>query len=147
MHEPYDEDDGYDDEDYYNYDDNDQYDPYKFYFKFDVGADSPISDMINKWFNLSQDSFNGLHWYSFPTNIDGWPVTKFPVNSYIPNTGDGTKSPFLYLGNNYQNQPIWKNAYLVKDKVNILYKNHISQHSVHFLKQPTYYKGMFDILN
>ena len=35
MHDPYDEDDGYDDE-YYDHDYNDQYDPYKFYFKFDV---------------------------------------------------------------------------------------------------------------
>lgn len=123
----HDEDDGYDDEDYYNYDDNDQYDPYKFYFKFDINPNSSLSSWI--------------------TDLTNFPFVSFPVNSYFPTTGSGDKSPFLYLGNNYQNQPIWKNLYLVKDKVNILYKNHISQYSVHFLKQPTYYKGMFDILN
>ncbi|NBT08650.1 MAG: hypothetical protein EBS93_07010 [Chitinophagia bacterium] len=122
-----DEDDGYDDEDYYNYDGNDQYDPYKFYFKFDINPNSSLSSWI--------------------TDLINFPFVSFPVNSYIPNTGDGTKNPFLYLGNNYHNQPIWKNPYLVRDQINILYKNHISQHSIHFLKQPTYYKGMFDILN
>jgi hypothetical protein len=144
MHEDYDDED-YDDEDYYDYDNNDQYDPYKFYFKFDVGADSPISDMINKWFNLSQDSFNGLHWYSFPTNIDGWPVIKLPVSSWNPNTGKGNS--FQYLGSNYQGSPIWKKQYFVLNKINNQYKLHVQSHASHFLKQPHYYNGMFDILN
>lgn len=143
MHEDY-YDDDYDDEDYYDYDNN-QYDPYKFYFKFDVGADSPISDMINKWFNLSQDSFNGLHWYSFPTNIDGWPVIKLPVSSWNPDTGKDNS--FQYLGSNYQGSPIWKKKYFVFDPINTEYKLHLQQYATYFIQQPIYYKGMFDILN
>ena len=148
MYEPYDEDDEYD-EDYYNYDYGDQYDPYKFYFKFDVGPNSSLSDwfgkMVNQWFNIDQESLDKLSWYQLPQNDLGFPVVSFPVNSWNSNTEKGNS--FQYLGSNYQGSPIWKKKYLIKDQVNILYKNHILQHSIHFLKQPTYYKGMFDILN
>lgn len=133
MHEPYDDDDdGYDDEQY-NYDDND---PYKFYFKFDVSG-KPLSDWIQ---NLLKDTFNII-------NIPDFPSVSFPVNGYIPNTDSGLQNPLLYLGNNYQNEPIWKKKYFVKDSINTIYKNHISSHASHFVKQPVYYKGLFDILN
>ena len=146
MNDPYDDNDEEEyDDDYYNYDYGDQYDPYKFHFKFDVGQDSPISDLINKWFNLSQDDLNGLQWYSFPTNVDGWPVIKFPVNSWNSNTEKGNS--FQYLGSNYQGSPIWKKKYFALDPINTEYKLHLQAHSKHFVEQPVYYQGLFDILN
>lgn len=54
---------------------------------------------------------------------------------------------FMYLGKNNYEETIWKKKYFVKKQIEIFYKKHISSHSVHFLKQPHYYKSMFDILN
>lgn len=148
MHESYDDDehDNYDD-DYYNYDYGDQYDPYKFYFKFDVSG-TPLSDWIADMINnVFKNPINDIDQSFNITNIPGFPVVSFPVNSYFPDTENESKNLFLYLGNNYQNQPIWKNKYLVRDQINILYKNHIGSYPEYFIKQPTYYKGLFDILN
>ena len=132
MHEPYDEDDdGYDD-DQYNYDDNH---PYQFYFKFDVSG-KPLSDWIQ---NLINDTLN------ITTNTSDFPNVLFPVNSWNPSTGkDNT---YQYLGSNYQNSPVWKKQYFVIDKINNNYKLHIQNHAKHFIQQPVYYKGLFDILN
>jgi hypothetical protein len=134
MQEPYDdEDDGYDD-DQYNYDYSDQYDPYKFYFKFDVSG-TPLSewlqDLINQTFSI--------------TNIPGFPVVSFPVNSWNSNTEKGNS--FQYLGSNYHGNPIWKKKYLVYDPINTEYKLHLQAHAKHFIQQPAYYDGLFDILN
>jgi hypothetical protein len=134
MHDPYDdEDDGYDD-DYYNNDYGDQYDPYKFYFKFDVNQNSPLSEWISK---MITDIFNKDY------DIDKMLV--FPVNSWNPNTANPKK--FQYLGSNYAGEQIWKTKYFTHNPINTLYKNHLESNAVHFIKQPNYYKGLFDILN
>lgn len=135
------EDNNYDDE--YDYDDSQhnfesQYK--KFYFKFDPSA----WDAWGKWLqdalgDIVESSSNV--WYIGP----GFDKKSFPVNSYFSNTGKN--KPFQYLGNNYQNQPIWKKKYFVIDKVQIEYTKHIQSHSIYFLQQPTYYKGLFDIVN
>lgn len=133
MHDPYDddEDDGYDD-DYYNYDHNDQYDPYKFYFKFDMN-NAPLSDWITKMINdIVNKDFN----------IDKMIV--FPVNSWNPDT---VNNKFQYLGSNYQGNQIWKKKYFLSDPLNTEYKLHLQAHAKHFVLQPTYYQGLFDILN
>jgi hypothetical protein len=54
---------------------------------------------------------------------------------------------FAYLGSNSYNEPVWKNKYFVDQKINQQYNNHIIAHAAYFLKQPAYYKGLFDILN
>lgn len=136
MYEPYDEDDEYDD-DQYNYDYNDQYDPYKFYFKFDVGPNSSLSDWLS---NL----LNDISTYNIQ-NVPGFPVVSFPVNSWNSNTEKSNS--FQYLGSNYYSEPVWKKKYFVKEALNTEYKNHLKSHAAHFIKQPAYYKGMFDILN
>lgn len=136
------------DESYYDDEENDEYyndnyqdDEYdntdinKLYFKFDVSS-SPLSDWIT---NLLGDMYN-------IQNIPGFPFVSLPVNSYFSNTDNGFNS-ILYLGNNYQNQPIWKTKYFVKNSLEIEYKNHIKQYPSYFVKQPVYYKGLFDILN
>jgi hypothetical protein len=131
MHQD-DENDEYDDddydEDYYNYDYGDQYDPYKFYFTFNIDQ-SPLSDWLKK---TVDDIINN--------NIEG-----FPVNSWNPNT-DKSKA-FQYLGSNYHGLPIWKTKYFLVDKLNNEYKLHLQDHVVHFVQQPNYYNGLYDILN
>jgi hypothetical protein len=139
--------DPYDDEDY---DENDDYDypysPYKWYYKFDVGPDTPISnwlnDMMSQW--ISPDAIEGLpvDWKLF-SNTD-FPIKKFPVNSWNPNT---VNNKFQYLGSNYAGEPIWKSKYFVCDTINLQYKQHIQANAAYFLQQPSYYKGLQDILN
>jgi len=141
MHQD-DQNDEYDD-DQYDYD-HPSLNPY--YYKFDVGPDHPISKWINdiinnimepgKDFNLTSEMLN---------NISGFPLKTFPVNSWNPNTDKGNS--LQYLGSNYQNSPIWKKKYFVVDKINNEYKLHLQVYASYFLKQPKYYKGLFDILN
>lgn len=135
MHEDYD----YDDD--YNYDDSHDNleDKYKHYFKFDPEA-------WDAWGKMLYDALNDLVesspnvWY-----IGGFPTTKFPVSSYISNTGkDHT---FQYLGSNYAGIPVWKKKYFVVDHIQQLYVKHIESNAIYFLKQPDYYKSLFDILN
>jgi hypothetical protein len=132
MHEEYD----YDDEEH-DYDN--AKDPYKHYFKFDPAA----WDAWGKWL---QDALNDIVesspnvWY-----IQGFPSKSFPVNSYFSSTGKD--KTFQYLGNNYQGSQIWKKKYFILDPINIEYKKHIESHASYFLHQPSYYKGLFDILN
>ena len=138
MHQ---EDDNYNDDDH-DYDDSQDYfdSQYKKYFKFDPDA----WDSWGKWLS---DALNDIVetspnvWYIGPGIDKG----SFPVNSYFSNTDKGNS--FQYLGNNYQNQPIWKTKYFIKDLVEIEYKNHIKNHSRYFLQQPIYYRGLFEILN
>jgi hypothetical protein len=137
MHEDYED---YDDDDY-DYDHPSLNNDYTLYYKFDIGADSPIS----KWIDGLDDILKDLNIdYTFPS-MSGWPVIKFPVSSWNPDTGKGNS--FQYLGSNYQGSPIWKKHYFVLNKINNQYKLHVQSHASHFLKQPHYYNGMFDILN
>jgi hypothetical protein len=139
MHESYDDEDN---DDYYedNYDDSHDYDQgqsdwNKFYFKFDV-TNSPLSDWVKKTIdNLFGDKFN----------LPEVPFVSFPVNNWSHNTESGVTP--LYLGVNYDKQPIWKAKYFAVDKLQNAYIDHISSHPVHFIRQPFYYKGLFDILN
>lgn len=132
------EDNYHNDDDDYNYDDSQ--DKYKHYFKFDPAA----WDAWGKWLYEAMNDIVASSpnvWYIGP----GFDKKSFPVNSYFSNTGKD--KTLQYLGNNYQNQPIWKSKYFVNDPIAIEYINHIQNHSVHFILQPHYYKGMFDILN
>ena len=152
MHEPYDDyDDYYED----NYDDSQDYDQSKsesdwnkFYFKFDVN-NSPLSDWVQKMIdNIFKDSSkdaNKNDWYNM-SYVSGFPFVSLPVNDWISNTAGGGNS-LLYLGNNHYNEPIYKNKHFIENKLLNTYTNHIQQHAVHFVKQPNYYKGLYDILN
>ena len=130
MHEEYDDD--------HDYDDN--IDKYKHYFKFD-------QDAWDAWGKMLYDALDGLVdksnnvWYVY-----GWDPKKFPVNSYLPSAGQN-KNSFQYLGNNYDGKAIWKLKYFVSDPIQTMYIDHLSDHANYFIKQPHYYKGLFDILN
>ena len=54
---------------------------------------------------------------------------------------------FMYLGSNYYDESVWKTKYFICNKLEIGYKNHLSSYAAHFLRQPSYYRGMFDNLN
>lgn len=131
------EDNQYDDDDY-DYD-HPSLNPYQWFFKFDIGQNSPlsswISDIIN---NVMQNDYD-------TENIPGFPVKKFPVNSWNPNTVNDKK--FQYLGSNYAGEQIWKTKYWIQEPLNQEYKLHLQSNAAHFIQQPKYYKSMFDILN
>lgn len=135
MHEEYDNYDDYDDS--HDHPEN----KYKHYFKFDPEA-------WDAWGKMLYDALNDIVetspnvWYIGP----GFGKKSFPVNSYFSNTGKDKKS-FQYLGSNYQNNQVWKAKYFVYDPIQHKYINHIQAHAIHFVKQPHYYKGLFDILN
>ena len=140
MNNPYyDDDDGYDN-DYYDYDDNNQ-DKFKWYFKFDVDQSKSLSEWITN--QINDFLKEGNKWVV--DNSTGLPIIQFPVNGWNPNTGNDIK--FQYLGSNYQGQQIWKTKYFASDYINNEYRSHIQSHAKHFVSQPHYYKGMFDILN
>jgi hypothetical protein len=125
MHEDYDNE--YDDDEY-DYD-HPSLNPYQWYYQFDIGADTPLSQWLNDMIN----------------NIPGFPVKKFPVNSWNPNTGKGKS--YQYLGSNYSGEPIWKPIYFVHDKFHTDYINHLKHNAVYFIQQPSYYKSLYNILN
>jgi len=135
MHEDY-EDDNYDDYE----DSQDNYgSQHKNYFKFDPNA----WDTWGKWL---QDALNDIVEYS-PNMwyVSGFPFKSIPVNDYFSKSGSFKNS--LYLGNNHYKESIYKTKYFIHNKLDSDYKNHLRSNAVHFLQQPNYYKGMFDILN
>jgi hypothetical protein len=136
MHQ---EDDNYDYDDY----DDSQDDPenkYKHYFKFDPEAWDAWGKMLyDALGNIVENSPNV--WY-IGTDFG---AKSFPVSSYFSNAGKD--KTFQYLGSNYQHSQVWKKKYFICDPLQHQYINHIQSHAVHFMKQPHYYKGLFDILN
>lgn len=118
-HNEYDDDDYkfYPHEDHYNYD-----------FKFEEWLKQALDDLVQEGDNS---------WIVQPK--------KFPVSD--ASNGTSKEQFFMYLGSNHYQEAIWKNKYFVNNKLDRLYKNHISSNAAHFLKQPMYYKGLFDILN
>lgn len=131
MHEDYDD---------YEYDYDDNQDKYKHYFKFDPEAWDAWGKFLYETLGGIVESSSNV-WY-----IGQYLPEKFvPVNSYISNTGQG--NTFQYLGSNYDGVNVWKNQYFAYNKIHHEYIKHIQQYATHFMKQPHYYKGMFDILN
>jgi hypothetical protein len=140
MHENYEDSD---DEDYDEHDyDSHKDEKYKWYYKFDVGPDNPMSKWLDE---IIKDFINNPVSDINIVSIPGFDSKKFPVSSWNPNADKGNS--LQYLGSNYQGSPIWKKKYFAVDKINNEYKLHLQKYASHFLKQPVYYKGLFDILN
>jgi hypothetical protein len=134
MHEDYENDNYYDDDSQDNLESQ-----HKHYFKFDPEAWDAwgkwLYDALNEAVEISPNV-----WYAY-----GFPSKSIPVNSYISNTEKG--NTFQYLGSNYAGQAVWKNKYFIVDSINISYRKHLEANAKHFLQQPIYYRGLFDILN
>jgi len=140
--------DPYDDEPYNDYDDYDDSHDYdysqsdwkKFYFKFDINPYGSLSDWFKK---MMEDLIN----YKTPTLPEGFSPVSFPVNDLFSQYTASGSNPLLYLGNNHYNEPIWKKKDFIQDKLGIAYVLHLQSNAGHFISQPRYYKGLFDILN
>jgi hypothetical protein len=133
------EDDHYDDD----YDDSSQDNlesQHKNYFKFDPGA-------WDAWGKMLYEALNDI--VEYPSNVwyigPGFDKGSLPVNDYFSKSGNFKNS--LYLGNNHYKEPVYKTKYFVHNKLDTEYRNHLVSNAVHFLQQPTYYEGLFDILN
>ena len=143
MYNPYD-DDSY--SDYDDYDDSHDYDQSqpdwkKFYFSFDVGAGGAFSDWIKNIIDGFKDNDIKIN------NVPGFPVVSFPVNDWFSQyTVGGGNSP-LYLGNNHYQEQVWKPKYFVQDTLGNEYVLHLQSHAGYFLSQPSFYQGLFEILN
>ena len=114
---------------------NEEYndDPYKFYFQIDTEWLKKYMDSLLN--NI--DKFGGLE--------DLFKSSSLPVNSWFSSiAGDQTS---LYLGNNYWDEGVWKKKHFIQDKLASEYVNHLQSHARHFLSQPKYYKGLYEILN
>lgn len=137
--EPYSDYDDYDDS--HDYTDSQSYSP-KFYFKFDVTSGGSLSDWIKKSIEdlLKKDSDK------LENNSNFLPVS-FPVNDLFSQYTVSGSNPLLYLGNNHYKEQVWKKKYFIHDKLGTQYVLHLQSHAGYFLRQPKYYKGLFEILN
>jgi hypothetical protein len=70
-----------------------------------------------------------------------------PFLKSLLNLSLGFVYPTVLLGNNSYNEGVWKLQYFVHNKIQREYVNHLQSHSKHFLSQPVYYRGLFEILN
>jgi len=111
-------------------------DPYKFYFQIDTEWIQKYMDSLIK--KLSES-------YQMPVLPEGFESISLPVNSWISSIAEENSS--LYLGNNYWNEGVWKKKHFIEDKLQREYVNHLQSHAGHFLLQPKYYKGLYEILN
>lgn len=127
-------------------------DPYKFYFQIDTEwvkkyMDSLLNKIEYKWISkdIIEDVLNNLASYNTPLLPEGFSPTMLPVNSWFSSiAGDKTS---LYLGNNYWNEGVWKKKHFIQNRLQQEYILHLQSHIGHFLRQPIYYKGLFEILN
>ncbi len=120
------------DDDEYNYYPKNEYE-----YNFDISA-------WEKWLKQAIESIvqeNENTWIVQPNESK-----KFPVSGSASKDVDKNKL-FAYLGSNHYQEGVWKAKYFIKDEINDLWNKHIQANAVHFLKQPRYYKGLFDILN
>lgn len=124
----------YDDDEYNYYPEYSDY-GYSKQFKFDWSAwEKWLSDSIKE---IVKEDDNMWIFGNYQT----------PSNKSNSNTKKLSDKYFMYLGNNQYDESIWKAKYFISDKINRQYQNHISSRPGYFLKQPYYYKGMFDNLN
>jgi hypothetical protein len=132
YHEEDDEDNYNDDYDYdHSYDYNS-----KFYFKFD---DKAWSEWLEKAMKDLIENKSGL--WSFIIDPSLFPVKNIGFSDI------GEKTSHQYLGTNIHNEQIWKIKHFIEQKEKITYIKHLQSHAVYFLKEPLYYKGLFNIMN
>jgi hypothetical protein len=132
--------------------DNYEDDPYKFYFQIDTEwikkyMDSLLNKIEYKWISkdIIEDVLNNIPPYNAPLLPNGFSPISLPVNSWLSSTvGDKTS---LYLGNNYWNEGVWKKQHFITNKLQSEYVKHLQSNANHFLHQPKYYKGLYEILN
>lgn len=132
----------YDDDEYQYYPDTGQFHEYNEHgfpktFKFDW-------DSWEIW--LSQAIQDIVHEKDNEWILGNYKPTKEqPVSNNISKISKNKY--FEYLGNNNYDEAIWKKKYFINDKIDQQYKKHIQSHASYFVRQPEYYKGLYDNLN
>jgi len=129
----------YDDDEYKYYPDGSPFNEYNEHgfpkeFKFDWAS----------WEQWLKDALDDI----ILENESTWIVQpkKFPVSG---NDSQGTSKfkYFVYLGNNHYGEEVWDTKYFINDKIDQLWKQYLQSNAAYLLKEPQYYKGMFDNLN
>ena len=134
--------DDYDDDDYNYYPEHsgDDYSEYTKKFNIDWAAwEQWLSKTIKEI--AEEDNNVWVFGHKLSDKTEKKSKTTFQSSSKL------TDKTFIYIGNNKDNDAVWKKKYLAKNQIQIQYNNHISCHASYYLMQPAYYKGMFDILN
>lgn len=128
MHENYEQDKDPEDDLFEDFDDN--------FYSPDQSANN-IANILQSF--LHKNPLNNI-WQYYLSN-KGWAIIN---QNHLPTIYN---SKYAWHGINCYKEGVWKSKYLVKDDLYIAYKNHISSHAAHITRQPTYYKGLFDIMN
>lgn len=129
----------YNDPEHHEYDD----DEYNFYPHYEYGGHEFKFDMTawEKWLkDVINDIIEENNTWTFKVDNN-----DLPVNDSTDSTG--VKEYFLYFGQNQYAEPIWKLKYFIKEDLDIAYKNHFAANAEHIIKQPQYYRSMFDLMN
>ena len=71
---------------------------------------------------------------------------KFPVSDTLSN-GALSDKYFMYLGSNHYDETMWKAKYFASIAIEREYKNYLAANAAYILKQPNYYRSMFENLN
>ena len=129
----------YDDDDYNFYPHQDNQDNNNIPFSFDWNTwEMWLSDVLKEI--IQQENIEGNTWtFTFP-NYSSQKKNKKKQNPELNNN-------ILYFGKNQYDEAIWKTKYFICNYFDIQYKNHFMAHAAHIIKQPNYYRSMFDILN
>lgn len=80
----------------------------------------------------------------------GWNITPPPVPQEEIPVNDSPidiELELLYFGENQYGEGIWKTKYLNHNYFDQFYKNHFIAHAAHIVRQPHYYRGLFDMQN
>ena len=125
--------------------DDDEYKYYPSYEYNEYGYPKEFKFDWTSWEMWLKEALNDIVQES-PTTWNTGKTKEFPVNGST-SKGAYNESLFAYLGSNCYNEPVWKSEYFVKNELHQEYIKHIQSNAEHFLKQPLYYKGLFDNLN
>jgi hypothetical protein len=124
----------YDDDDY-NYYPHENYDD--FFKEFGKLTPEEINEKWQAWIENVLDDLL----------FDGATISfnpKFPVSDSSKGAED---QPPLYLGMGHNGLPIWKTFWFKDWGLYNVWKSHMNQHSAYILKEPTYYKNLYEIMN
>ena len=132
------------DPEYNEYDDDD----YNFYpekkpqqpFKFDWTVwEQWLEDALNDIIQEQNPNTWQTTWHSTPPPV--------PLENPVNDSPSDIELELLYFWENQYNEGIWKTKYLNNNYFDQFYKNHFVAHAAHIVRQPHYYRGLFDMQN
>lgn len=124
----------YDDDEYKYYPEDNQSIPYSFDWNtWELWLSDVLKDII-------QQENNDTTWtFTFP-----YYTSKKTTNNKSTNN---EQDKFVYFGKNQYDETIWKKKFFKMNHFNQHYQNHFMAHAAHIVRQPQYYRSLFDILN